>query len=75
VLLTGFVGLASMVGAAAVAVAIAMSHMAPRTPLLSFAILATLFVIYTHRANIARMRAGNESRARRLWLLKPRGAP
>jgi glycerol-3-phosphate acyltransferase PlsY len=32
----------------------------------------TLFVCYTHRANIERMRAGTESRARRLWLLKPR---
>jgi glycerol-3-phosphate acyltransferase PlsY len=31
-----------------------------------------VFVVYTHRANIERMRAGNENRARRLWLLRPR---
>jgi hypothetical protein len=29
-------------------------------------------VAYTHRENIERMRAGNENRARRLWLLRPR---
>jgi hypothetical protein len=31
-----------------------------------------LFVCYTHRANISRMRAGAENRARRLWLFRPR---
>jgi hypothetical protein len=30
------------------------------------------FVLYTHRSNLVRMRAGNENRARRLWLLRPR---
>jgi hypothetical protein len=30
------------------------------------------FVVYTHRANLARMRSGTENRARRLWLLRPR---
>ena len=68
VMLTGFVSLGSMLGAAAVAVAIALSGIGPRTPLLTFAVLATLLVVFTHRSNIARMRAGNESRARRLWL-------
>jgi glycerol-3-phosphate acyltransferase PlsY len=30
------------------------------------------FIVYTHRSNVRRMRAGNENRARRLWLLRPR---
>ena len=68
VVLFGFVGLASMVSAVAVAVAIATGSWNPRTPLLVFGILAALLIIFTHRANIARMRAGNESRARRLRL-------
>jgi glycerol-3-phosphate acyltransferase PlsY len=68
VVLFGFVGLASMMSAVAVAVAIATGSWEPRAPLLIFAILAALLIIFTHRANIARMRAGNESRARRLWL-------
>ena len=29
------------------------------------------FIVYTHRSNVRRMRAGNENRARRLWLLRP----
>lgn len=69
VILSGFVGLASMVGAGAVAAAIAARHSSERAPLLAFGVLAALLIIYTHRANIGRMLAGTESRAKRLWLL------
>ena len=31
--------------------------------------LAALLIVYTHRGNIARMYAGSEPRAQRLWLL------
>jgi hypothetical protein len=30
--------------------------------------LSAVLIAYTHRSNIARMRAGTEPRARRLWL-------
>jgi glycerol-3-phosphate acyltransferase PlsY len=66
----GYVGLASILAAVALAVAIAL--VSPGAPLLVFGALAALLIIYTHRANIARMRAGTESRARRLWLLGTR---
>jgi acyl phosphate:glycerol-3-phosphate acyltransferase len=69
VILTGFVGLASMVSAGAVAAAIAASASSRTAPLLAFGALAALLIVYTHRGNIARMYAGSESRARRLWLL------
>jgi len=49
-----------------------VSALTPRTPLLSYATLAALLIVFTHRSNIARMRAGNESRARSLWLLGTR---
>jgi len=42
------------------------------TPLLIFCVAVTAFVVFTHRANIARMRAGRENRVRRLWLFRPR---
>ena len=71
-ILFGYVGLASMVAAVAVAVAIAASAVSPRTPLLGFGIVAALLIIYTHRGNIERMLAGNESRAKRLWLFGTR---
>jgi len=69
VVLTGYVGLASITGTLGVAIAVAAGHFAPRVPLLGFAGVAALLIIYTHRGNIQRMRAGTESRARRLWLL------
>ncbi len=40
------------------------------TSLLTFTVAMALLVVYTHRSNIARMRAGTENRARRLWLLR-----
>jgi glycerol-3-phosphate acyltransferase PlsY len=72
VTLFGFVGLASMLSAFALAVSIALSVGSPRAPLLTYGILAALLILFTHRANIARMSAGTESRARRLWLLGSR---
>ena len=72
VMLTGYVGLGTMLGSATLPVYFAV--VAPqRTPLIVFGILMAVFIVYTHRSNVRRMRAGNENRARRLWLLRPRG--
>jgi glycerol-3-phosphate acyltransferase PlsY len=76
VVLFGFVGLASMLSAMALAVSIALSDASPRAPLITYGILVAALILFTHRANIARMRAGTESRARRLWLFgsdRPQG--
>ena len=73
VMLFGFVGLASMLSAFALAVAIALSAGSPRAPLLTYGFLVALLIPFTHRGNIARMRAGTESRARRLWLFGSHG--
>jgi acyl phosphate:glycerol-3-phosphate acyltransferase len=71
--LTGYVSLASMLSGL---VLVAAAHVfAPDdVPLLTFCAAVTAFVIYTHRGNIARMRAGRESRVRRLWLFRSRAA-
>jgi acyl phosphate:glycerol-3-phosphate acyltransferase len=69
----GYVGLASILAAVALPVAIALTSQS--APLLCFGALAALLILYTHRTNIARMRAGTESRARRLWLLGTRRGP
>ncbi len=71
VMLTGFVGLGSMLGSLALPVYF-MLQRPVNVALLAFGVLMAAFVVYTHRVNIARMRAGTESRARRLWLLRPR---
>jgi glycerol-3-phosphate acyltransferase PlsY len=68
VMLFGYVGLGSMLATLAVALFIATGYFSPRGPLLTFAVLALVLILYTHRGNIERMRSGTESRARRLWL-------
>jgi acyl phosphate:glycerol-3-phosphate acyltransferase len=70
VIVFGYVGLASILGAISLPVAVALTRAG--TPLLAFGILSTLLILYTHRSNLARMRAGTESRARRLWLFGTR---
>jgi glycerol-3-phosphate acyltransferase PlsY len=70
VIVLGYVGLCSILAAVALTVAIALTN--PTAPLLTFGILSALLILYTHRANIARMRAGTEPRARRLWLFGTR---
>lgn len=69
VILSGFVGLASILGAVTFVVAAGTSGVPPRPPLLTFAALSAILIVFTHRANVSRMMAGTEPRARRLWLL------
>jgi glycerol-3-phosphate acyltransferase PlsY len=72
VMLTGYVGLATMVAVAAFPVYVVFTGVDPSHALLAFGCVMVAFVCYTHRSNIGRMRAGTESRAQRLWLLRPR---
>lgn len=72
VMLTGFVGLGTMLAVAAFPIYLAIAEAEPSTAMLMFGAVMTVFVCYTHRGNIERMRAGTENRARRLWLLRPR---
>ncbi|MGH8318874.1 MAG: glycerol-3-phosphate 1-O-acyltransferase PlsY [Steroidobacteraceae bacterium] len=69
VIVFGFIGLASMLGAATFPLASAAGHVSPRAPLLTFAIASALLIVFTHRSNVSRMLAGTEPHARKLWLL------
>jgi acyl phosphate:glycerol-3-phosphate acyltransferase len=71
VVVTGYVGLGTMLGIASLPAYV--GYVRPGdTPLLAFGIAMALFVAFTHRANVRRMLDGSESRARRLWLMRPR---
>jgi acyl phosphate:glycerol-3-phosphate acyltransferase len=70
---TGYVGLASML-AGATLVAAALWLEPGDIPLVAFCAAIEAFVIFTHRANIARMYAGKENRVRKLWLFRSRTA-
>jgi glycerol-3-phosphate acyltransferase PlsY len=73
VVLFGFVGLASMLAAASLPIYVSMSALEPGLPLTTFGVVVTALIVFTHRSNIARMRAGTEPRARRLWLFGRHG--
>lgn len=70
---SGYVGLSTM---SATAVLIAWALFAEgglATPFGVFSVAVTGFIIWTHRSNIQRMRAGNENRFEKAMLLRKRG--
>jgi glycerol-3-phosphate acyltransferase PlsY len=68
VMVFGYVGLASMLASASIPIFVALTGLEPGLSLTCFGVVATALIVYTHRGNIARMRAGTEPRARKLWL-------
>ncbi|MES1923679.1 glycerol-3-phosphate 1-O-acyltransferase PlsY [Salinisphaera sp. T31B1] len=68
---SGFVGLATMLGMLAVALAVLV---APAATVAAkwFVVAMTVVIVYTHRENIRRMRAGNENRFARAMLRRRR---
>jgi acyl phosphate:glycerol-3-phosphate acyltransferase len=71
-MLTGFVGLSTMLATAGFNVWVWLAGPVDNQPLRVFGVLMMVFVVFTHRSNIQRMRSGTENRARKLWLFKPR---
>jgi len=66
--LSGYVGLATMTSVASLSVYMAVVDFTGSRATVIFLVLLALFIVYTHRLNIQRMRAGQESRMiRALW--------
>lgn len=61
VFLSGYVSLASLAAAAALPVVLLFTA-GPRSPLFAVSVFVALFVVWTHRANIGRLRRGEEHR-------------
>jgi acyl phosphate:glycerol-3-phosphate acyltransferase len=72
-LLSGYVGLATMLSTVVLAATVYVLEPG-NAALCTFCTAVSVFVIYTHRGNIARMRGGKENRVRRLWLFRSRTA-
>ena len=68
----GYVGLATMVAGLSVPVYVAVTRWPAEQPLLAFTLLAALFMVYTHRSNVQRMREGTENQNRKVMLLRRR---
>lgn len=67
IILTGYVGLASII--APTVVALYLLLISGVGPLFVFALLMALFIIYTHRSNIQRLRDGTEDQFEKAMLL------
>ncbi|MEO8578916.1 MAG: glycerol-3-phosphate 1-O-acyltransferase PlsY [Gemmatimonadales bacterium] len=59
---TRYVSLASLLGAAVLPIAILAWYRDPRSPVFMASVVIALFVFWTHRANIGRLRRGEEHR-------------
>ena len=59
---TRYVSLASLVGAAILPIAILVLYRQPQSPVFIASVIIALFVFWTHRANIGRLRRGEEHR-------------
>jgi acyl phosphate:glycerol-3-phosphate acyltransferase len=70
VMISGFVGLASIAAALAVPIYLLIRHgaAASATAEFWFSVACALLVIFTHRGNVRRMREGTEPRSAKLWV-------
>jgi glycerol-3-phosphate acyltransferase PlsY len=69
-MLFGYVGIATMAGAAAAPVYTALTGQGMNSPILIFSLAMALLIIYTHRSNLARLRSGTEHRMFRALLTR-----
>ena len=70
VVLSGYVGLATMTAAVSVPLWLAATRLPADQGLFIYSAVMAMFIIFWHRANIQRMRRGNEDRNERLRLFR-----
>jgi glycerol-3-phosphate acyltransferase PlsY len=70
VVLSGYVGLATMTAAVSVPVWLAATRLPGDQGLFIYSVVMAMFIIFWHRANIERMRRGEEDRKERLMLFR-----
>jgi len=70
--MTGYVGLSTMTAATAAAAWVGVTRLPDDQPLFIYLCVMAGFIIYWHRSNIARMRAGTEHRNTRVMLFRRR---
>ena len=73
VILSGYVGLATMTAAVSVPMWLAVTKLPDEQGLFIYSAVMAMFIIFWHRSNIQRMRDGNENRNERLMLFRRKG--
>ena len=66
----GYVGLATMAAGAAAPTYLAVTRLPEDQPLFIYCVAMALYIIFSHRSNLQRMRDGTESRQARLMLFR-----
>ncbi len=66
--LSGYAGLATMIAGLSAPVFVGIMRLPDEQPLFIYCASLSLFLLFTHRSNLQRMRAGTESRNRSLML-------
>lgn len=70
--LSGYVGLATMIAGLSAPVYLAATHLPSDQPLFIYCVVLALYIIFTHRSNIRRMMDGTETRNPRLMFFHRR---
>ena len=70
--LSGYVGLATMIAGLSAPVYLAATHLPSDQPLFIYCVVLALYIIFTHRSNIRRMTGGTETRNPRLMFFHRR---
>lgn len=70
VAMTGFVGLGTILAAASLPVVLAARHLPDDFGLFVFVLFLALFILYTHRGNVARMLRREENRMTGLMIMR-----
>jgi len=68
--MTGYVGLATMTAATALPVYLGVAELPDGQPLFIYCTVMAMFIIYWHRSNIQRMREGTEHRNTQLMIFR-----
>jgi glycerol-3-phosphate acyltransferase PlsY len=75
VVLSGYVGLATMTAAVSVPLWLAATRLPADQGLFIYSAVMAMFIIFWHRANIQRMRDGDENRNEKLMLFRRKARP
>jgi glycerol-3-phosphate acyltransferase PlsY len=70
--LSGFVGLATMTAGVAAPVVLGLTRLPNDQPVFIYCVAMSMYIIFSHRSNIQRMRDGTENRVTRAMLLRKR---
>ncbi len=72
-IITGYVGLSTMVAAVALPVWLAATQLPEQQPLFIYSVVMALFIVYCHGSNMRRMREGTEHRNDKLMIFHRKG--